>query len=62
MRYKCIIFDCDGVLVDSEATTIGVVLEMAEEFLDYKMDFDEAMELFTGADLQYCFRYIEQKK
>lgn len=61
MKYKCIIFDCDGVLVDSEATTIGVVVKMAKEFLDYEMDWDEAMELFTGASLHYCFDYMEEK-
>ena len=28
---KCIIFDCDGTLVDSEAITNGVIAEMAGE-------------------------------
>lgn len=31
MKYKCIIFDCDGVLVDSEEITNRVLLEMARE-------------------------------
>ena len=31
MTPKCIIFDCDGTLVDSEAITNGVIAEMAGE-------------------------------
>ena len=28
MSYKCIIFDCDGVLVDSEEISLSVLVEM----------------------------------
>ena len=31
MTPKCIIFDCDGTLVDSEAITNQVIAEMASE-------------------------------
>jgi len=29
MKYKCIIFDCDGVLVDSEGISNSILVEMA---------------------------------
>jgi HAD superfamily hydrolase (TIGR01509 family) len=31
MRYEALLFDCDGVLVDSEAITCGVLRDMLEE-------------------------------
>ena len=30
MQYKCVIFDCDGVLVDSESIGATVWVEMAK--------------------------------
>lgn len=60
MKYKCVIFDCDGVLVDSEATTISVIVKMANE-VGYDMPFDLAMELMTGQSLDYCFNYINAR-
>jgi HAD superfamily hydrolase (TIGR01509 family) len=60
MKYKCIIFDCDGVLVDSEAISSGVLTEMAKE-LGIKISHDEALENFTGSSLQYSLKYIENK-
>ena len=31
MRFDAVLFDCDGVLVDSEGITIGVLRDMLEE-------------------------------
>lgn len=59
MKYNCIIFDCDGVLVDSEATSIGVLVDLAAE-AGYTMDMNTAIHLFSGQSLQYCFDYIQQ--
>lgn len=59
MKFKCIIFDCDGVLVDSEATSIGVLVDMAKE-IDIHLDMDEMMHEFSGQSLQYCFEYIQR--
>lgn len=58
MKFKCIIFDCDGVLVDSEATSIGVIVDLAKE-MGHSMDLDAAIAEFSGQSLQYCFNYIE---
>ncbi|BDS12545.1 HAD family hydrolase [Aureispira anguillae] len=59
MRFKCIIFDCDGVLVDSEATSIGVLMDIAQE-AGYKMEMPFALNQFSGQSLQYCFDYIQK--
>jgi HAD superfamily hydrolase (TIGR01509 family) len=59
MKFKCIIFDCDGVLVDSEATSIGVIVDLAAE-MGYSMNLEEAIAEFSGHSLQYCFEYIEE--
>ncbi len=60
MKYKCIIFDCDGVLVDSEAISIGLLVDMSKE-LDLHLDLEEAIDLFSGTSLQNCFDYISKK-
>lgn len=64
MKYKCIIFDCDGVLVDSEAISIGTLVEMAKSH-GASIDLDYAHQLFLGKSLEFCFNYISdlaQKK
>lgn len=59
MKFKCIIFDCDGVLVDSEATSIGAIVDLAEE-IGHSMPLEHAIAEFSGQSLQYCFDYIER--
>ena len=50
MAPKCIIFDCDGTLVDSEGITNQVIAEMAGE-LGVKMTGEEASSEFGGKTL-----------
>ena len=50
MTLKCIIFDCDGTLVDSEAITNQVIAEMASE-LGIEMSGEEASATFGGKTL-----------
>ncbi len=60
MKYKCIIFDCDGVLVDSETITCKVIVEMAKSVgLDIDLDF--AIKQFSGEALHRIFAYIEER-
>ena len=47
---KCIIFDCDGTLVDSEGITNQVIAEMAGE-LGIQMTGEEASAIFGGKTL-----------
>jgi len=50
MTPKCIIFDCDGTLVDSEGITNQVIAEMAGE-LGIQMTGEEASSEFGGKTL-----------
>lgn len=57
-KYKCVIFDCDGVLVDSEPIGNQVLVEMANE-LGADIDLDYAYKNFKGHKMQYCVDQIE---
>ena len=46
-RYQAVLFDCDGVLVDSEPLTMGVLRDMLEE-RGWRMSLRECMQLFVG--------------
>ncbi|HEX2936690.1 MAG TPA: HAD-IA family hydrolase [Bacteroidales bacterium] len=58
-KLKCIIFDCDGVLVDSETIANHVLLTMAREH-GLRMSLEEAINVFSGRELKDCFRQIEK--
>ena len=47
MNFEAILFDCDGVLVDSEAITCGVLRDMFEE-QGWNMSLAECMQRFVG--------------
>lgn len=47
MGFEAVLFDCDGVLVDSETITNGVLRDMLEE-LGWKLSADECMRIFIG--------------
>ena len=47
MTFQAILFDCDGVLVDSEAITCGVLRDMFEE-QGWRMSLAECMQRFVG--------------
>ena len=47
MRFEAILFDCDGVLVDSEPITNGVLRDLLEES-GWSLTPDECMRLFIG--------------
>lgn len=46
-RFDAVLFDCDGVLVDSEPITNGVLRDMLEE-LGWELTPAECMRLFVG--------------
>jgi hypothetical protein len=47
MRFEAVLFDCDGVLVDSEPITNGVLRDMLEE-RGWVLSSEECMRLFIG--------------
>ncbi|AOW20299.1 HAD family hydrolase [Urechidicola croceus] len=57
-KYKCVIFDCDGVLVDSEPLANGMLVEMANE-LGANIDLDFAYKNFKGNSFQSCQKIIK---
>ena len=47
MDFQAVLFDCEGVLVDSEAITCGVLRDMFEE-QGWRMTLAECMQRFVG--------------
>jgi len=47
MRFEALLFDCDGVLVDSEAITCGVLRDMLEE-KGWRLTLAQCMGHFVG--------------
>lgn len=56
---ECIIFDCDGVLVDTETIMISVLLEMAA-IPDAKIGIEEAVKLFSGRQILETIKMLEE--
>ncbi|MEM9141762.1 MAG: HAD-IA family hydrolase [Bacteroidota bacterium] len=50
MKYKCLIFDCDGVLVDSEGITANVLVDMVRD-LGITLDLEFVLHHFVGKSL-----------
>jgi HAD superfamily hydrolase (TIGR01509 family) len=59
-RPACVIFDCDGVLVDSEVISVKVLLDMAAQY-GVTMDLQEAVEEFSGIRLKEGINILQQK-
>ena len=60
MRVDAVIFDCDGVLVDSEPITMAVLTAMAND-AGLSLTEDDAAELFMGKSLREDIRIIESQ-
>jgi HAD superfamily hydrolase (TIGR01509 family) len=57
---RLVIFDCDGVLVDSEPLA-NAVLHAELLRLGLGLSLEESTELFTGRSLRSCLRIIESR-
>src|SRR3954471_23079365 len=51
MKFEAVLFDCDGVLVDSETITHAVLRDMLEE-RGWKLTEDECMRIFLGCTIR----------
>ena len=58
MNFQAVLFDCDGVLVDSEAITCGVLRDMFEE-QGWRMSLQECMQRFVGYTVKSRRELIE---
>jgi HAD superfamily hydrolase (TIGR01509 family) len=54
---KLVIFDCDGVLVDSESITNRVYAKMLNE-LGIPVTLDDMFEQFVGRSMNYCWDLV----
>ncbi len=57
MNYKCIIFDCDGILVDSEEISAKVFKTMMQE-LGVDLNFKTVLEQITGTSMKENLKYF----
>ena len=57
--FKFIIFDCDGVLVDTETISNSILANQLTE-LGYKCNTDQAKEIFMGRSMKDCFRIVKE--
>lgn len=58
--FDAIIFDCDGTLVDSEPITVRTLVDFVEQF-GLQLDYDEALALFIGRDMQMIVKVLEER-
>ena len=59
-RIDAVLFDCDGVLVDSERVAAECIIEFAARF-GARFGIEEALERFTGARMADNLRDIEAR-
>ena len=59
-RIDAVLFDCDGVLVDSERVAVECIIEFAARY-GARYEFEEALERFTGARMADNLRDIEAR-
>ena len=60
MKYKCVIFDCDGILVDSESIGARVWVEMAKK-IGLSISFKKALDEFTGKSFNSIVESLTKK-
>jgi HAD superfamily hydrolase (TIGR01509 family) len=56
-RFGLVIFDCDGVLVDSELITNRIFAQMLSE-LGIALSLDDIYERFVGRSTPYCLQVV----
>ena len=59
-RIDAVLFDCDGVLVDSERIAVECIIAFASRF-GARFEREEALERFTGARMADTIRAIEER-
>ena len=57
-KYKAVIFDCDGVLVDSELIGNRVLVDLANSY-GANIDIEYALKHFKGNAMDVCVEKIK---
>jgi HAD superfamily hydrolase (TIGR01509 family) len=57
--FDLVIFDCDGVLVDSEVITNQVFADMLNE-LGLSVTLEDMFQLFVGHTMSYCYAKVRE--
>jgi HAD superfamily hydrolase (TIGR01509 family) len=60
MKFAAVLFDCDGILVDSEAITIGVLRDLLSES-GWEMTVEQCMQVFLGRLVRDNAKLIEER-
>ncbi|APW41669.1 HAD family hydrolase [Rhodoferax saidenbachensis] len=60
MKFDAVLFDCDGVLVDSEPITNGVLRDMLQD-LGWTLTLQECMDVFVGKAVKDEIAQIEAR-
>jgi HAD superfamily hydrolase (TIGR01509 family) len=60
VAWELVIFDCDGVLVDSEPVANRVFAEELRA-LGLKIDYDEVCRIFVGLSMARCVEIVEER-
>jgi HAD superfamily hydrolase (TIGR01509 family) len=61
MPFELVIFDCDGVLVDSEGISNRILCDMLNE-LEVNYTLEETVKQFKGRSMQSCYEIIETER
>lgn len=59
-KFELIIFDCDGVLVDSERVANEVFAKILKEECGLSFSLDDMFETFVGHSSKQCMKVIEE--
>ena len=58
--FDLVIFDCDGVLVDSERIANEVFAKVLNEECGFTLELSDMFEIFVGHSLEQCMQIIEK--
>src|SRR5436309_13006354 len=60
MSFELVIFDCDGVLVNSEPIANRVLVDLLSQY-GLPMTYDETMRTFVGRSAATCIDIIQER-
>jgi beta-phosphoglucomutase-like phosphatase (HAD superfamily) len=59
-KIKLVIFDCDGVLIDSERIANIILLEMLNE-IGLLLTLEDVIDIFVGISMNLCIEIIKNR-